>query len=140
MLQLSQLSPEVQTELAGIAGRNATNIQAAILEAYEAGLLKGALNVAQRFAQQMATTPPPNTSNNTGGDEDDDGPGTMTSADVAWMRARGVDPTKKFRVKNSTFTITGIKLTRPKYPISATNQNGRRFKFPADAVRLYQCR
>ncbi len=42
---------------------------------------------------------------------------------------------ESFVQKRSTFTITGIALNRPKYPISCTNQNGRQFKFPVNMVR-----
>lgn len=41
-----------------------------------------------------------------------------------------------FKVRREEFRITGLKTRRPKFPISAERvKDGKKFKFPADAVR-----
>lgn len=42
---------------------------------------------------------------------------------------------KTFENGRSVFTITKLNLNRPKYPISASNQNGTSYKFPVDSVK-----
>jgi len=42
---------------------------------------------------------------------------------------------KTFTYKKSTYTITGLKASNPTYPVQAVNQNGKQYKFPADAVK-----
>jgi hypothetical protein len=72
-------------------------------------------------------------------DAEDEGAITpMTAYDIAALKQRGIDPNKKFRIKNSLFTVTGWKPSRPKFPISGVNQNGRRFKFSVATVVQYQ--
>jgi hypothetical protein len=41
-----------------------------------------------------------------------------------------------FRHKGRTFEITDIVLRRPKYPVSARRDDGKTFKFPAEAVQV----
>ena len=125
--------------LATIAQRNATNIRGAIMEAYEAGMaeqVKRTSALITALAAQKPTAPVAPT----GGDDDDDTPGGVTPADAAWLRQQGIDPTKKFRVKNSLFTIVGVRQSRWKFPVSAVNQNGTRYKFPIAQIKQYQAR
>jgi len=75
---------------------------------------------------------------NTGGGDDEEDEGVMTAYDIAALKRVGIDPAKKFRIKNSVFTVTGWKPNRPKFPVSGINQNGRRFKFPIATVVQYQ--
>jgi len=42
---------------------------------------------------------------------------------------------KKFFSMGKEFTIVGLRMSRRKYPVSATSVTGRRFKFTADQVR-----
>lgn len=123
--------------LATIAQKNATNIRGAIMEAYEAGMteqVKRTSALITALSAQQATKPTDT------GDDEDDGPDGVTDSDAAWLRAQGIDPNKKFRVKNSLFTITGVRRSRWKFPISASNQNGTRYKFPIANVKQYQAR
>jgi hypothetical protein len=49
----------------------------------------------------------------------------------------GLKPTdlgRTFRQRRSVFTIIGLVPSRPKYPITVENQNGKRYKFPAAKV------
>lgn len=43
---------------------------------------------------------------------------------------------KKFVSRGYLYTITGIKPSRPKFPVSAVRSDGKGFKFPAGNVRL----
>jgi hypothetical protein len=41
----------------------------------------------------------------------------------------------KFRHRNSTFEITGLKMSSRKYPVLCRNHNGKTYKFPVDLVK-----
>ncbi len=70
-----------------------------------------------------------------GNDEEDvDETTPITPWEIAQLTRLGIDPGKKFTSKRTTFTVTGYKPNRPKYPVSAISQNGRRFKFPISSV------
>jgi hypothetical protein len=79
-------------------------------------------------------------SNNAGGDDEDDdaSSGPMSLADAAALKRLGIDVSKKFRSGRTTFTVTGYKPNRWKYPVSCVNQNGRRFKFTVASVVAHQ--
>ncbi len=128
-----EFSEAEKTVFIEIAQKHSTNIIAAIAMAYEAGMLMGAQRVAQNLALKSLETPV-TTSNN----DEDDGPDGVTATDAAWLRAQGIDPNKKFRVKNSVFTIVAVKRSRWKFPISAINQNGTRYKWTIPVVKSYQ--
>jgi len=42
---------------------------------------------------------------------------------------------KTFIASGKVFTITGLKTSRPKYPINAVDSKGTGYKFPANAVK-----
>jgi hypothetical protein len=121
------LQLEEQLKLTEIVTKSGGDIQKAVLAAYEEGLLKGARGVVGRLAQGLQQ---PAAGQGSGDDdEDDNGPTTpLTPSDKAWFRAQGIDPDKKYRYKNSMLTIVAYKPSRWKYPVSITNQNGRRLK------------
>jgi hypothetical protein len=123
--------------LSSIVQANPTSITLAVSAAYEAGIAQGTANASVAFKALLATMPQSVTSA-APSDSNDDGPGIITPADAAWLRAQGIDPNKKFRVKNSLFTITGVKRSRWKFPISASNQNGTCYKFPIAHIKRYQ--
>lgn len=125
--------------LASIAAKHPTSIQLAIAEAYEAGILEGALRAARAIGNKLVEQQNAAAQNNNDGDGDDDLANEGVSlADAAWLRSQGIDPGKKFRCKNSLFTITGVKRSRWKFPISAINTNGTRYKWPVDRVKMLQ--
>jgi hypothetical protein len=130
------LSTEEQIKLTEIVKNSGGDIQKAVVMAYEEGILIGALRAAQRIGanlvQQQGST------GGGGGGDDDEADSPLTASDRAALKSLGIDPDVKFRQKNSTFTITGYKASRWKYPVSAVNQNGRRFKWPVDAVKNLQ--
>lgn len=73
-----------------------------------------------------------------GDDDEDDSSATLSAADITSLKALGVDPAKKFRLRNSVFTIVAYKPSRWKFPIVAQNQNGTRYKFKVPNVKTYQ--
>jgi hypothetical protein len=105
------------------------DMRKAVELAFEAGLLEGAMRAARSIAAA---------SQQQGNDQDDDRDTPLTSSDRAALQRLGVDPDKKFRIRNSLFTITGYKASRWKYPISAQTQNGTKYKFTVDQVKLHQ--
>lgn len=130
-MTLDQLQPAARDQLGAICVANRSNLQAAVLAAYEAGLLQGALNVAQRFAAAGGSVPT--------------APGTqqapaagLSAGDRQLLRGQGVDPDRQFRIRNTVFTITGYQASRWKYPISATSHNGTAYKFTAAQVQRAQ--
>jgi len=109
----------------------------AMTSAYEEGLLAGALRVTQSLGAKLGLQNPPVVPPQGNGDDDEqDSP--ITASDRAQLSNLGIDPHKKFRVRNTTFTITGWKPSRWKYPVSAVTQNGRRYKFTIDQVKRHQ--
>ena len=82
-----------------------------------------------------ATTPAPAQG---GGDDDDDVTGSLTASDLAALRSLGIDAAKKFRQKNSVFSVVGYKPSRWKFPISVVTQNGSRYKMTVDMVKRLQ--
>lgn len=129
-----ELTAIQQTVLASIASRHSTNIAAAILSAYEEGILEGAARVARAFAQQATATVP--TTNNDDADDGRDSP--LSAHDKASMRADGIDPDKKFNVRGTLFTIVAWKPSRWKFPIVGVNARGTRYKFPIASVKAGQ--
>lgn len=134
------LSEQEKQELAQICAAHSTNIRDAVLAAYEKGVLAGALRAAQAIAAKGLAAPSGSAGSSGDDGDDDEGTGPMTSGDLAWLKSKGIDPSKKFRIRNSLFTITGVKASRWKYPISASTQNGTRYKFTIDQVRGHQSR
>lgn len=63
---------------------------------------------------------------------------TLSARDAADLRALGIDPDKKFRIRSSVFTIVGYKPSRWKFPVSAVTQNGTRYKFTIAQVKQNQ--
>ncbi len=72
------------------------------------------------------------------GDDAHPGTETLSAADRTRIMALGIDPDKKFRIRNSVFTIVGYKPSRWKFPISACTQTGARYKFTIDQVKRNQ--
>jgi hypothetical protein len=83
-----------------------------------------------------AATPAP--TQGAGADEDDDATGSLTASDKAMLQRLGIDVNKKFRQRNSLFTIVGYKPSRWKFPISVVTQNGSRYKMTVDSVKRLQ--
>lgn len=73
-----------------------------------------------------------------GGDDDDDAVGTLSASDRVALTRLGVNPDKKFRQRNSLFTVVGYKPSRWKFPISVVTQNGSRYKMTLDMVKRLQ--
>lgn len=82
-----------------------------------------------------AASATPTASTQGGDDGDDDAPDSpLTASDRAALLRLGINPDKKFTSGRTTYTVTGYKPSRWKYPVSCVNQNGRRFKFRAESV------
>ncbi len=134
-----ELKLEEQIRLTEIVTSSAGDIQKAVLAAYEEGILTGGLRAAQRLGAEMLSAQGSASGSNTSGDEDEGAPDSpLTPADRANLTRLGINPDLKFRQKNSTFQVVGYKPSRYKYPISTINQNGRRHKWPVDAVKRLQ--
>ena len=63
---------------------------------------------------------------------------TLSTADSHTLLALGINPAKKFMLRNSQFTIVGYKPSRWKFPVSAQTQNGARYKFTIEQVKRHQ--
>lgn len=86
----------------------------------------------------VVAAPAPTPAPTQGGDEDDDAVGTLTASDRAALTQLGIDVNKKFRQRNSIFTVVGYKPSRWKFPISVVTQNGSRYKMTVDSVKRLQ--
>lgn len=128
-----QLTDQERINLVQIMSRADGDMQKAVEAAYEAGILEGAMRAARAIAHQGGQQ-----GNTSGSNQDDDMDAPLSAGDRAALQRLGVDPDKKFRIRNSLFTITGYKPSRWKYPISAQTQNGTRYKFTVDQVKLHQ--
>ena len=73
-----------------------------------------------------------------GDDEDDDADGSLSASDRTMLTRLGINPDKKFRQKNSVFTVVGYKPSRWKFPISVVTQNNSRYKMTVDMVKRLQ--
>ncbi len=126
-------------KLKEIEDKHAGNIRLAVALAYEEGLLTGALRTAQRLGAELQAGQ--RGANMGSGDdaEDENSIGPLTEIDKRNLIAMGLDPSKTYIHKNSRLTITGYKPSRWKYPISITNQNGRKLKCAAGFLKN-QCR
>lgn len=122
-------------KLADIASKHSTNIQAAIMAAYEEGLLEGALRIAKMVANNAAA---PTAPANSGNGDDNTPDAAMTAHDKHALMNLGIDPGKKFRLRNTEYTITAYKPSRWKFPVSAVTQNGTRYKFSIATVKTLQ--
>ena len=122
-------------KMAAIAAKHATNIQAAIAAAFEEGILEGAIRAARAIGNKLAAEGATQASNSA---QDNDSGGPLSAADSAWLRAQGIDPTKKFRHRNAYFTITGVKQSRWKFPVTAVSVRGTSYKWPLDTVKAGQ--
>jgi hypothetical protein len=91
-------------------------------------LLAAMNDVFQAGAASVAPKTP------TGADAEDDADEPLTARDIAALKARGIDPSKKLYQRNSVFTIVGFKASRWKFPISVVTQNGTRYKMTVDQV------
>ncbi len=125
------LTEDQELKLMELSVKFHNNLEGGLRAAFEEGLLAGAMRAAQTLGQQQ----------NSGDDEDDDRAPVkpMSVADRNAIRGLGLDPDRKYKHKNSTLTIVGFKESRWKFPISVTNQNGRRLKTSA-AFLLQSCR
>ncbi len=88
-------------------------------------------------ASVVAAAPAP-TQGAGGGDDDDDAVGSLSASDRVVLTRLGIDANKKFRQKNSLFTVVGYKPSRWKFPISVVTQNGSRYKMTVDMVKRLQ--
>ena len=86
----------------------------------------------------VVTASAPTPAHTQGGDDDDDDVGILTAGPCASLQQLGVDVNKKFRQRNSVFTIVGYKPSRWKFPISVVTQNGTRYKMTVDMVKRLQ--
>jgi hypothetical protein len=58
---------------------------------------------------------------------------------AVYAKQYGLEPTDlgaSFKIKNLTYTITGIHPNRPRYPISARASDGKDYKFPLSTVAI----
>ena len=86
----------------------------------------------------VVTAPTPTPAPAQGGDDDDDDVGSLSVNDRAVLTRLGIDPNKKFRQRNSVFTVIGYAPSRWKFPISVVTQNGTRYKMTVDMVKRLQ--
>jgi len=93
---------------------------------------------AGRASVVAAPAPTPAPTQGAGGDDDEDAVGSLTAIDRAQLTRLGIDVTKKFRQRNSVFTVVGYKPSRWKFPISVVTQNGSRYKMTVDSVKRLQ--
>jgi hypothetical protein len=107
--------------------------QAGMQAAFEQGLLLGAMRAAQAIASGAMTSGAATTTTGSG-DEDAAGDTPLTARDIAALKGLGIDPAKKWRQRNSVFTVVAYKPNRWKYPVTCANQNGTRYKFPISSV------
>lgn len=111
--------------LARIAAANPGNLEKALEQAYEAGVIVGAFRVSQSIANRAAGE---------GNDPDEEDTSSLTASDMLQLKNMGIDPLKKMYQRNSQFTIVGYKPSRWKYPISVITQNGSRYKMTVQQV------
>ncbi len=67
-----------------------------------------------------------------------DGTNTNERAFTQLAAGYGLDPDwlgKTFKQRQTTYTITGLNPSRPKYPVSVVSHRGKGFKFPASLVK-----
>jgi len=114
-----------------LAQKHSGNPLAGLHAAYEAGILEGAIRVARAIGNAAPAA-------SVQGGNDDFEPAGLSSSDAATLARLGIDPTKKFRIRNSVFTITAYKPSRWKFPISAKTQNGTGYKFTIAQLKSYQ--
>lgn len=107
--------------------------QAGMQAAFEQGIMIGAMRAAQAIASGAVTSGAATTTTGSG-DEDDGRDSPLSAADIAQLKRLGIDPAKKWRQRNSVFTVCGYKPSRWKFPISAVTQNGTRYKFTVASV------
>jgi len=93
---------------------------------------------AGRASVAALPAPTPAPAQGAGGDDDDSDTGTLGALDRAQLTRLGIDANKKFRQKNSIFTVVGYKPSRWKFPISVVTQNGSRYKMTVDMVKRLQ--
>lgn len=86
----------------------------------------------------VVAAPAPTPAPAQGGGDDDDDVGSLTAGDRAALQRLGVDVNKKFRQRNSVFTVIGYAPSRWKFPISVVTQNGTRYKMTVDMVKRLQ--
>ncbi len=126
------MNPANQAAIALIVSEHGIT-QNGIEAAYEQGILVGAMRAAQAIAAGTMTSGNATTTTADGGDDGStDSP--LSAADIASLKRLGIDPNKKFRQRNTIFTITGYRPSRWKFPISCTTQNGARYKFAVASV------
>jgi len=101
---------------------------AGLAAAFEQGLLIGAMRAAQVIASGAVA----GTTTTTG--EDDDDNAALSASDVAALKRLGIDPSKKWRQRNTVFTVCAYKPSRWKYPVSVVTQQGARYKMTAAQV------
>lgn len=101
---------------------------AGIAASFEQGLLIGAMRAAQVIASGAVAAPA------TTGSEDDDKDTALSASDVAALKRLGIDPSKKWRQRNTVFTVCAYKPSRWKYPVSVVTQQGARYKMTAAQV------
>ncbi len=119
------LDSEDKETLARIAAANPGNLEKALEQAYEAGVVRGALRTARNIANKGSVD---------ANDHDEEDTGSLTTADILQLKNLHIDPSKKMYQRNSQFTIVGYKPSRWKYPISVITQNGSRYKMTVQQV------
>ena len=129
------MSPADQLTLTNIFKEHGLT-QAGMQAAFEQGIMIGAMRAAQAIATGAVTSGAATTTvgSGNGDDEDDNNTGPLSAADIAQLKRLGIDPAKKWRQRNSVFTVVAYKPSRWKYPITCANQNGTRYKFPINSV------
>ena len=130
-----QFSDQEKLDLVKIIAHAAGDMPKAVHAAYQAGLTAGAMRAAYELGQRGQSTP---ASNSNSDDEDDSKDSALRPHDRAMLNGLGIDPDKPFKHRNTMFTIVACKPSRWKYPVTAQNANGTRYKFSVDSVLAAQ--
>ena len=107
--------------------------QAGMQAAFEQGILVGTMRAAQAIASGAITSGAATTTTGSG-DEDDVGDTPLTPRDIAALKGMGIDPAKKWRQRNTVFSVRAYKPSRWKYPVSVITQTGARYKMSVEQV------
>lgn len=126
-----QLTDQEKSDLIKIMSRADGDMPTAVYAAYQAGLIAGAMRAAYLAGQEGRNNP-------TSNDEDDSRDSVLRPADRAMLNNLGIDPDKQFKFRNTVFTIVAYKPSRWKYPVTAQNANGTRYKFSVETVLVAQ--
>ena len=128
------MSPADQAILDRIIAENGVST-AGITAAFEQGIMLGAMRAAQAvLAGSVASAPATPAGNGDGDDNDDTRSAPLTIRDIDALKRMGIDPSKKWRQRNTLFSVVGYKPSRWKYPIVVATQNGTRYKMTTAQV------